>query len=86
MSTPKIPNMKLICDEDLVLVDPILYLYLIRSKMYLVNSRSDLCYVLNTTIVPNHGGVQLFSLERCQSCALIFEGKYSLWRTVHMRH
>ena len=48
MSTPKVTNWKKLHASEGELVDPTLYRQLIRSLMYLVNSRSDLCFAMNT--------------------------------------
>jgi hypothetical protein len=57
--TPMVPNLKLICDEDTNLVDPTLYLQLIGSLMYLVNTRPNVFYAVNT--------LNKFMVEPCQS-------------------
>ena len=48
MSTPMITNWKKLHASEGELVDPTLYRQLIGSLMYLVNSRPDLCFVVNT--------------------------------------
>ncbi len=48
MSTPMITNWKKIDASDSELVDPTLYKRLIGSLMYLVNTRPDICFVVNT--------------------------------------
>ena len=48
MSTPMIPNWKKLHASEGELVDPTLYRQLIGSLMYLVNSRPDLCFAMNT--------------------------------------
>ena len=47
MSTPMTPNLKL-CSGNSDLVDPTMYHQLIGSLMYLVNTRSDICFVVST--------------------------------------
>ena len=48
MSTPMITNWKKLHASEGELVDPTLYFQLKGSLMYLVNSRPDLCFVVNT--------------------------------------
>ena len=48
MSTSMITNWKKLHDSEGELVDPTLYFQLIGSLMYLVNTRSYLCFVVNT--------------------------------------
>ena len=47
MATPMITNWKNIDTSDDDEVDPTLYRQLIRSLMYLVNTRPDICYAVN---------------------------------------
>ena len=53
MSTPMITNWKKLHASEGELVNPTLYRQLIGSLMYLVNSRPDLCFAVNTQLV--HG-------------------------------
>jgi len=48
MSTPMITNWKKLHASDSELVDPTLYMQLIGSLMYLVNTRPDICFAVNT--------------------------------------
>ena len=48
MSIPMITNWKKLYASEGELVDSTLYRQLIGSLMYLVNSRPDLCFVVNT--------------------------------------
>ena len=48
MSTLMVTNWKKLHASEGELVDPTLYRQLIGSLMYLVNSRPDLCFVVNT--------------------------------------
>jgi hypothetical protein len=54
MATPMITNWKKIHASESQLVDSTLYRQLIGSLMYLVNTRKDICFVVNTQSV--HGG------------------------------
>jgi hypothetical protein len=58
MTTPMVTNMKLLSDSSSDLVDPTMYRQLIGSLMYLVNTRRDICFVVNTlsqyTVEPRH--------------------------------
>ena len=48
MSTPMVTNWKKLHPSEGELVDPTLYRQVIGSLMYLVNSRPDLCFAVNT--------------------------------------
>ena len=48
MSMPMITNWKKLHASDSELVDPTLYRQLIGSLMYLVNTRPDICFAVNT--------------------------------------
>jgi hypothetical protein len=48
MSTPMVTNWKTLSASDSQLVDATIYRYLISSFMYLVNTRPDICFVMNT--------------------------------------
>eukprot|EP00253_Pinus_taeda_P032189 PITA_32189 len=48
MSTPIITNWKKLHASDSELVDPTLYRHLISCLMYLVNTRPNICFVVNT--------------------------------------
>eukprot|EP00253_Pinus_taeda_P008797 PITA_08797 len=48
MSTPMITNWKKLHASDSELVDPTLYRQLIGSMVYLVNTRPDICFAVNT--------------------------------------
>jgi hypothetical protein len=48
MATPMITNLKKVTTSDSELVDPTLYRQLIGSLMYLVNTRQDICFAVNT--------------------------------------
>jgi hypothetical protein len=48
MSTPMVTNWKKIDASKSEVVDPTLYKQLIGSLMYLVNTRPDICFVVNT--------------------------------------
>jgi hypothetical protein len=48
MTTPMTINLKLLSDEFSDLVDPMMYRQLIGSLMYVVNTRLDICFAMNT--------------------------------------
>jgi hypothetical protein len=58
MATPMVTNMKLLSDSSSDLVDPTMYRQLIGSMMYLVNSRPDICFAVDTLsqymVEPRH--------------------------------
>jgi hypothetical protein len=47
MATPMITNPKKVTTLDSKLVDPTLYRQMISSFMYLVNTRPNICFVVN---------------------------------------
>jgi hypothetical protein len=58
MATPMVTSLKLLSDSSSNLVDPTMYIQLIGSLMYLVNSRLDICFAVNTLsqymVEPRH--------------------------------
>jgi hypothetical protein len=58
MATPMVVNLKLLSDSSSDLVDPTMYKQLIGSLMYLVNTRTDICFAVNTLsryiVEPRH--------------------------------
>jgi hypothetical protein len=50
MATPMATDMKKMRDSNSDLVDSSMYRQLIGSLMYLVNTRSDICFFVNTLI------------------------------------
>ena len=48
MNTPMTLNLKLLSDASSKAVDATLYRQMIRSLMYLMNMRPDICFVVNT--------------------------------------
>jgi hypothetical protein len=58
MATPMVTNLNLLSDSSSDLVDPTMYRQLIGSLMYLVNTRPDICFAVNTLsqymVEPRH--------------------------------
>ena len=58
MSTPMETNMKLLVDTSSEIVDVTLYRQMIGSLMYLTNTRTDICFAVNTLsqylVKPRH--------------------------------
>jgi hypothetical protein len=58
MTTPMTTNPKLLCDTSLEIVDATLYRQMIGSLMYLMNTRPDICFDVNTLsrymVEPRH--------------------------------
>jgi hypothetical protein len=58
MATPMLKNLKLLSDSSSDLVDPTMYKQLIGSLMYLVNTRPNICFAMNTLsqymVEPRH--------------------------------
>lgn len=48
MEIPMVTNLTKLRDSELDLVDPSMYLELIGSLMYLVNTMSNICFAVNT--------------------------------------
>lgn len=48
MATPMASNLKLLCDASSELVDIAMYRQMIGSLMYLMNTRPDICFAVNT--------------------------------------
>jgi hypothetical protein len=44
MATHMVTNLKLLSDSSSYLVDPTMYRQLIKSSMYLVNTKTDICF------------------------------------------
>ena len=58
MATPMVTNLKFLSDSSSYMVDPMMYKQLIRSLMYLVDTRPDVCFAVNTLsqymVEPRH--------------------------------
>jgi hypothetical protein len=58
MTTPMTINLKLLSDSSSDLVDPTMYRQLIGSLMYLVNTKPNICFAVNTLsqymVEPRH--------------------------------
>ena len=50
MTTPMASNLKLLSDASSEAVDAMMYRQMIRSLMYLMNIRPDICFAMNTLI------------------------------------
>jgi hypothetical protein len=50
MPTPMVTNLNLLSDTSLDIMDAIIYIQMIGSLMYLMNTRPDICFVVNTLI------------------------------------
>ena len=48
MTTPMALNMKLLCDSSSEMVDAMMYHQIICCLMYLMNTREDICFAVNT--------------------------------------
>lgn len=48
MATPMVTNWKKLHDVDSELLNPTLYCQLIGSLMYVVNTRSNICFAVNS--------------------------------------
>ena len=48
MTTPMASNMKLLSDASSEMVDATMYRQMIGSLMYLMNTRPDICFAMNT--------------------------------------
>ena len=48
MTTPMASNMKLLSDASSETVDSMMYCQMICSLMYLMNTRLDICFAMNT--------------------------------------
>ena len=48
MTTPMMMNLKLLGDSTYETVDATLYMQMIASLMYLMNTRPDICFAVNT--------------------------------------
>ena len=47
MGTPMASNLKLLCDASSEIVDAMMYREMIGSLMYLTNTRSYICFIVN---------------------------------------
>jgi hypothetical protein len=84
MATPMITNPRKVKPLDSDLVDRALYKQLIGSLMYLVNTRSNICFAVNN--------LSQFSVEPRKEhwviekkCANIFEGHNGVWSEISWR-
>ena len=50
MATPMASNLKILNDASSETVDATMYRQMIRSLMYLMNTRPDICFAMNTLI------------------------------------
>ena len=48
IATPMESNLKLLCDASSDSIDAMMYRQMIGSLMYLTNTRSDICFAMNT--------------------------------------
>ena len=48
ITTPMASNLELLSDASLEVVDAMMYQQMIRSLMYLMNTRPDICFAVNT--------------------------------------
>ena len=48
MTTPMESNLKLLSDDSLEIVNAMMYHQMIGSLMYLMNTRPDICFTVNT--------------------------------------
>ena len=48
MTTPMASNLKILSDALVDLVDAMMYRHMIGSLMYLMNTRLDICFAVNT--------------------------------------
>ena len=55
MTTPMESNLKLLSDASSESVDATMYRQIIRSLMYLTNTRPDICFSMNTCIEVPEG-------------------------------
>ena len=52
MTTPMASNLKLLSDASSEMVDATMCHHMIGSLMYLMNTRLDICFVVNTPLAP----------------------------------
>jgi hypothetical protein len=67
MNTPMETKLKLLVDTSSELVDATLYRQIIRSLMYLTNTRPNICFVVNT-FESVSGKAQTCSPCSCKTC------------------
>jgi hypothetical protein len=84
MATPMVTNLKKVVTSDSELVDPRIYRQLIGSLMYLVNTRPDICFVVNTL---SQFMVELRQVHwiASEACAQVLERYNGVWVEVSWR-
>ena len=83
-TTPMVANLKLLNDTSSDRVDSTIYRQMIGSLMYLTNTRSDICFAVNT-LSQVHGGTKESTLDCSKTCTKVFERDSGIWTEVHFR-
>jgi hypothetical protein len=78
MNTPLETKLKLLVDTSSELVDATMYRQIIGSLMYLMNTRSDICFVVNN-FESVSGRAQTCSPCSCKTSDEIPQGYVEIW-------
>jgi hypothetical protein len=84
MATSMVTNLKKVITSDSELVDPKIYMQLIGSLMYLVNTKPIYLFCCEH-LESVHGGAKAGALDCSETCAQVLERYSGVWIEVSWR-